>query len=112
MELTLHLFSVYRVVKLSSPNLNYFIITGAALLYVSIYLYIIPINTKCTANIICNVSLIVGLNFITRINNYYSNISSFDYGLFPSVTHCVLLLFSLKHGEFIISSITLLQRKK
>eukprot|EP00731_Ephydatia_muelleri_P020686 Em0013g413a len=38
------LFRQRRVVKLSSPNLNYLIILGAVLMYISVYIYILPVK--------------------------------------------------------------------
>ena len=49
--------TILRIVKLSSPNLNYLIISGAALLYISVYMYTFTIDQD-QANfqtIICNV---------------------------------------------------------
>ena len=49
----------YRVVKLSSPNLNYVIIAGAALLYSSMYFYstsVSKFSQKLEKTILCNVS--------------------------------------------------------
>ena len=49
---------VYRVVKLSSPNLNILIIAGAILLYVSVFLYVFSVEDKeeaLTQTILCNV---------------------------------------------------------
>ena len=45
---------LHRVVKLSSPNLNYFLITGAGMLYVSIYFYTYMISGQ-SQTIFCNV---------------------------------------------------------
>ena len=33
---------MHRIVKISSPSLNYFIILGALLMYISIYFYLFP----------------------------------------------------------------------
>ena len=49
----------YRVVKLSSPKLNYLIIIGAVLMYCSIYFYLLPIVhmdvvlASCIVSIVC-----------------------------------------------------------
>jgi len=48
----------YRVVKLSSPNLNYLIIAGAALLYISVFLYVFSAQNRHQAvlqTLLCNV---------------------------------------------------------
>ena len=44
--------------KLSSPNLNYFIITGAVLMYCSIYFYLLPTVHKDVVLASCIVSTI------------------------------------------------------
>ena len=54
--------------KLSSPNLNYLIIAGAALLYMSVFLYIFSATNKddsLTQTLLCNVSLMV-INMIVK----------------------------------------------
>ena len=47
-----------RIVKLSSPNLNYLIVVGAALLYTCVYLYTYTadsLDKTVTQSVICNV---------------------------------------------------------
>ena len=48
---------INRVVKLSSPNLNYFIIVGAMLMYSSIYFYLLPVANKNALLASCIVSI-------------------------------------------------------
>ena len=51
---------MYRVVKLSSPNLNYLIIVGSVLLYTCVYLYVYSVNSfdrQDLETFICNVRL-------------------------------------------------------
>ena len=55
------------MVKLSSPNLNYLILVGAALLYVCVYLFVTPISNQSTANVLCNVSIYDSINQVTII---------------------------------------------
>ena len=45
-----------RVVKLSSPNLNYIIIAGVALLYTSVFMYTYTAEEAMAQTLICNVS--------------------------------------------------------
>ena len=45
-----------RVVRLTSPNLNYLVIAGAILLYVSIFFWVTPAGNKGIATTLCNVS--------------------------------------------------------
>ena len=50
---------IYRLVKLSSPNLNYFIIIGAVLMYISIFFYILPVTNTDVVLASCIVRLSV-----------------------------------------------------
>ena len=43
-----------RLIRLSSPNLNYLIGAGAIILYVDIYLFIIPTTNPQTIAELCN----------------------------------------------------------
>ena len=47
-----------RIVKLISPKLNYFVVAGAILLFVLIYVRILPVQTRTAAYIRCNVRTI------------------------------------------------------
>ena len=55
--MSMHLLMVClsRVVKLSSPNLNYIIIVGVALLYISVYMYTLSEPDALQQTILCNV---------------------------------------------------------
>lgn len=48
----------FRVVKLSSPNLNYIIIAGVALLYISVYMYTFTAEVAPLQTLLCNVGLL------------------------------------------------------
>ena len=52
-------FFICRVVRLTSPNLNYLIIAGALLLYASIVFIVTPTLEEETATIYCNVSVVM-----------------------------------------------------
>lgn len=52
--ISLILSSFYRIVKLSSPNLNYLIIVGSYFLYFSVYLLLFP-DVQGNYEIFCNV---------------------------------------------------------
>ena len=52
---TVHEF--FSVVKLSSPNLNYIVITGVTLLYTSVYMYTITAQEALLQTLLCNVRL-------------------------------------------------------
>ena len=43
----------YRTVRLSSPNLNYFIVVGAILMYVSIGFYLLPTKSNTVVHARC-----------------------------------------------------------
>ena len=45
-----------RVVRLTSPNLNYFIIAGSYIMYASIFIRLIPSVDQTVNEVICNVS--------------------------------------------------------
>lgn len=47
----------HRLLKLSSPNLNYLIGAGAIIIYIDIYFFIVPATDPNTISILCNVRL-------------------------------------------------------
>ena len=52
------LFLLYcRLIRLSSPKLNYFIIVGAIIMYISIIVYTIPSESELGNTVLCNVSV-------------------------------------------------------
>ena len=53
-----YVFITCRIVKLSSPNLNYLIIIGAGCLYVSVYMYVFVADREniFDQTVLCNVS--------------------------------------------------------
>ena len=46
----------FRLIKLSSPNLNYLIGAGAIILYVDIYLLVVPTTDQPTVQVLCSVT--------------------------------------------------------
>lgn len=59
--------NICRIVRLTSPNLNYFIIVGALCIYMSVYIRFYVTSNEIYHNIRCNVSSAVHtsiLNFI------------------------------------------------
>ncbi len=50
---------IYRLMKLSSPKLNYLILFGAITLYIDIYLYIVPTTDPLAVTLLCNVSHLI-----------------------------------------------------
>ena len=46
----------YRIVKLTSPKLNYIVLLGAFMLYTSVYFYVLPSTQKLTSTVYCHVS--------------------------------------------------------
>jgi len=59
LQYTLLFFFICRVVRLTSPNLNYLIIAGALLLYASVVFLVTPTLEEETATIYCNVSVVM-----------------------------------------------------
>ena len=47
-----------RLIRLTSPNLNYLIGAGAILLYIDVYFYVVPTSDQHTATIFCNVCIV------------------------------------------------------
>ena len=45
-----------RIVKLTSPNLNYLVLLGAFLMYTSVYFYVLPSTKEFTSTLYCHVS--------------------------------------------------------
>ena len=82
---------LYSVVKLSSHKLNYLIIVGAALLYISVYMYIFTADQVIIQTVICNVSQL-SLSYVGQtINMHHRCIYSFDSGYPLLDIHYVLL---------------------
>ena len=48
--------NILRLIKLTSPNLNYIIGAGAILLYLAIYVMAVPSTDSTTVAVLCNVS--------------------------------------------------------
>ena len=63
-----HWFFPLRLVRLSSSSLNYVIIAGALIMYISIILYILPVVNQMATTILCNVSVLLAclcdINFL------------------------------------------------
>ena len=47
----------HRLVRLTSPSLNYVIIGGALIMYLSIILYVVPVTSQVATTAMCNVSM-------------------------------------------------------
>ena len=57
-------FLLYRVVKLTSPLINYFLIVGSYMMFFSIYIRVLPYTGESVNTYRCNVSL-------TSVRNSY-----------------------------------------
>jgi len=57
----LELMHIFRLIRLSSTNLNYLIGTGAVLLYIDAYLLVVPSPNSSVTTYICNVRLLTEL---------------------------------------------------
>jgi len=49
-------FSCVRIIRLTSPYLNCLIAVGAIILYINMYIYIVPATNMVTEAWLCNVS--------------------------------------------------------
>ena len=49
-------YVVHRIVRLTSPNLNYFIIVGSYIMYFSIFIRLMPSGDVTVNYVRCNVS--------------------------------------------------------
>ena len=47
-----------RLIRLTSPNLNYLIGAGAIVLYVGVCFYVIPTTSQIVATLFCNVGYV------------------------------------------------------
>ena len=55
--LSLSLFALsYRLIRLSSPNLNYLIGIGAIILYMNTSFFIVPTFNQHTVTVLCNIT--------------------------------------------------------
>ena len=50
---------IHRIVRLTSPNLNYFIIAGSYIMYISIFIRLMPSGDETVNYVRCNVSISV-----------------------------------------------------
>ena len=72
----------FRIVKLTSPKLNYLIIAGTITMYMSVLFYLIPTTSPSIAQLSCLVS-----GKIIIINQYYTFICTFTCMLEHTHTH-------------------------
>lgn len=63
---------LYRIVRLISPNLNYFIILGAILLYISVAFFVFPTRDPFLVTFACHVRLTI-INALTLYTNNLSD---------------------------------------
>lgn len=68
--------SVCRIVRLISPNLNYFIILGAILIYTSVIFFVFPTLDPFLVTFACHVSCAYNTRspILNTLNNYYIHI--------------------------------------
>ncbi len=48
-----------RLIKLTSPNLNYVTGVGAIILYIEVYLTVVQTKSQNTVSVLCNVRLLI-----------------------------------------------------
>ncbi len=54
---------LYRLIRLTSPYLNLVIGLGALILYLNMFVHIIPSNDNVTEQWLCNVSVMILLDY-------------------------------------------------
>lgn len=47
---------VHRLIRLTSPKLNFLVGVGAIILYLNLYLFIFPVYDTTTAAVLCNLT--------------------------------------------------------
>ena len=78
-----------RIVKLTSPNLNYVVLVGAFFLYSSIYFYVLPSREQLNSTVYCHVSF-----FKTQTWSQLSLIDYFSAALTFYIAECVSMLLA------------------
>ena len=53
------LLSFHRLIRLTSPNLNYITVTGALVFYASVYFVVHPEVSEDAVTVFCNVSIFI-----------------------------------------------------
>ena len=66
------LHSVHRIVRLTSPNLNYFIIVGCFIMYASIFIRLMPSTDEVVNFVRCNVGGVVTTTLVCRNYHQYT----------------------------------------
>ena len=61
-------FHCLRVVRLTSPNLNYLIIVGSIIMYTTIIIRLIPSTDETVNYVICNVRPQMQLSQVVRVH--------------------------------------------
>ena len=51
--------SFHRLIRLTSPNLNYITVTGALVFYASVYFVVHPAVSEDAVTVFCNVSIFI-----------------------------------------------------
>ena len=106
----------HRTVKLSSPTLNYFIIGGAILMYVSIFFYLLPTKNEDVVKARCVVREMIYMQLhVVIIELQYNCLFSLcRLNTGSSLLDTLLLLVQslLRYGEFFKYFITLNQTKR
>ena len=114
------MFFSHRLVRLTSPSLNYVIIGGVLVMYCSVILYVVPVTTQVANTALCNVSIAIeqmGLcSFWLLLLSSEWFIAFLLYrwgqGCLALATVFALGQYWLRHGECITSSQTLHQRER
>ena len=92
------------MIRLSSPNLNYFIITGAVAMYASVLFYIIPVLSEEAATVTCNVEPSLSLSlalFLSLSFSFSHSLLSLSFSHSLSLSLSLFLFLSLSLSLFL-----------
>ena len=113
--IVLRFFFLHRIVKLTSPNLNYFIHLGALSLYVGSLIRVTPSTSLAVWDHVCRVSNTHATTYYMVLMNFWGILLSKYRPLLPLYaldTRFVLGPFWRKCGGYTTYSITQPQRKR
>ena len=98
-----HILTRGRLIRLSSPKLNYMIGAGAVILYIDVCFFVIPSTDQLSSTIYCDVwlcSSCIQVNSVleSEIATQFS-LYRLHHGSLPLVTHSAMGQSSLKCSE-------------
>ncbi len=91
------------MIRLTSPNLNYIIGVGAILLYVDVYLTVVPTKDKDTVTVLCNVSmLLLLLTFVVVVKRAIAHLYVLILNIVQMTPWLTSLGYSLCFGTMLV----------